>query len=172
MKATVKYLTKKLKLKVNQQKSAVDNPWNRKFLGFTVSRTGAKLKVADKAIEKLKDRVRELTRRTRGTSIGAVVAELRQTLLGWKAYFGITEVLSPLRDLDKWVRRKLRCYLWKQWGPSGYRELRKRGVSVREAWNTSKSAHGPWRLSKTPALTIALPLRYFTNLGLPNLAPR
>ena len=153
-------------------KSAVDRPMNRKFLGFTVSRTGAKLKVADKAIEKLKVRVRELTRRTRGTSIGAVVAELRQTLLGWKAYFGITEVLSPLRDIDKWIRRKLRCYLWKQWRPSGYRQLRKRGVSVREAWNTSKSAHGPWRLSKTPALALALPLRFFTNLGLPNLAPR
>ena len=68
--------------------------------------------------------------------------------------------------------RKLRCYLWKQWGPSGYRELRKRGVSVREAWNTSKSAHGPWRLSKIPALALALPLRFFNNLGLPNLAPR
>ena len=121
---------------------------------------------------KLKHRVRELTRRTRGTSIGAIVAELRETLLGWKAYFGIAEVLSPLRDIDKWVRRKLRCYLWKQWGPSGYRELRKRGVSVREAWNTSKSAHGPWRLSKTPASTIALPLSFFTDLGLPNLAPR
>ena len=137
----------------------------------TVSRNGARLKVANKAIDKLKDRVRELTRRTRGTSIGAIVAEPRQTLLGWKAYFGIAEVLSPLRDIDKWVRRKLRCYLWKQWGPAGYRELRKRGVSVREAWNTSKSAHGPWRLSKTPALAIALPLRFFINLALPNLAP-
>ena len=67
---------------------------------------------------------------------------------------------------------KLRCYLWKQWGPSGYRQLRKRGVSVREAWNTSKSAHGPWRLSKTPALALALPLRFFTNMGLPSLAAR
>ena len=153
-------------------KGAVDRPMNRKFLGFTVSRNGAKLKVAAKAIEKLKDRVRELTRRTRGSSIGALVAELREALLGWKAYFGIAEVLSPLREIDKWVRRKLRCYLWKQWGPAGYRELRKRGVSVREAWNTSKSAHGPWRLSKTPALAVALPLRYFETLGLPSLAPR
>ncbi|MFD1262594.1 group II intron maturase-specific domain-containing protein, partial [Thauera mechernichensis] len=110
--------------------------------------------------------------RTRGTSIGALVAELRETLLGWKAYFGIAEVLSPLREIDKWVRRKLRCYLWKQWGSSGYRQLRKRGVSVREAWNTSKSAHGPWRLSKTPALAIALPLRFFETMGLPSLAPR
>ena len=120
----------------------------------------------------LKARVRELTRRPRGKHIGQIVAELRESLLGWKAYFGIAEVLSPLRDIDKWIRRKLRCYIWKQWGPAGYRELRKRGVSVREAWNTSKSAHGPWRLSKTPALALALPLRYFENLGVPSLAPR
>ena len=172
MASVTRFVSDTLRLTVNPLKSAVDRPMNRKFLGFTVSRNGAKLKVADKAIDKLKDRVRELTRRTRGTSIGAIVAELRQTLLGWKAYFGIAEVLSPLRDIDKWVRRKLRCYLWKQWGPSGYRELRKRGVSVREAWNTSKSAHGPWRLSKTPALALALPLRFFTHLGLPSLVPR
>ncbi len=172
MASVTRYVSDTLRLTVNPLKSAVDRPMNRKFLGFTVSRNGAKLKVADKALEKLQDRVRELTRRTRGTSIGAVVAELRDTLLGWKAYFGIAEVLSPLRDIDKWVRRKLRCYLWKQWGAAGYRELRKRGVSVREAWNTSKSAHGPWRLSKTPALAIALPLRFFINLGLPSLAPR
>ena len=172
MASVTRFVSDSLRLTVNTLKSAVDRPMNRKFLGFTVSRNGAKLKVADKAIDKLKHRVRELTRRTRGTSIGAIVAELRETLLGWKAYFGIAEVLSPLRDIDKWVRRKLRCYLWKQWGPSGYRELRKRGVSVREAWNTSKSAHGQWRLSKTPASTIALPLSFFTNLGLPNLAPR
>ena len=172
MASVTRYVGDTLRLTVNPLKSAVDRPMNRKFLGFTVSRNGARLKVADKAIEKLKDRVRELTRRTRGTSIGALVAELRQTLLGWKAYFGIAEVLSPLREIDKWVRRKLRCYLWKQWGPSGYRELRKRGVTVRDAWNTSKSAHGPWRLSKTPALAIALPLRFFESLGLPSLAPR
>ena len=157
---------------MNRLKSAVDRPRNRKFLGFTVSRDGAKLKVADKAIEKLKDRVRELTRRTRGTSIGAVVAELRETLLGWKAYFGIAEVLSPLHDIDKWIRRRLRCYQWKQWGRAGYRELRRRGVSVREAWHTSKSAHGPWRLSKTPALALALPVRHFSKMGLPCLVGR
>lgn len=172
MAGVARYVSDTLRLTVNPLKSAVDRPMNRKFLGFTVSRNGARLKVADQAIDKRKDRIRELTRRTRGIRIGALVAELRDTLLGWKAYFGIAEVLSPLREIDKWVRRKLRCYLWKQWGPAGYRELRKRGVSVREAWNTRKSAHGPWRLSKTPALSIALPLRFFTNLGLPSLAPR
>jgi group II intron reverse transcriptase/maturase len=171
MASVTRYVSDTLRLTVNPLKSAVDRPMNRKFLGFTVSRNGAKLKAGAKAIEKLKERVRELARRTRGNTIGKIVAELRETLLGWKAYFGIAEVLSPLREIDKWVRRKLRCYLWKQWGPAGYRQLRKRGVSVREAWNTSKSAHGPWRLSKTPALAIALPLQFFINLGLPNLAP-
>jgi group II intron reverse transcriptase/maturase len=172
MQSVGRFIEDSLRLTVNTRKSAVDRPWNRKFLGFTVSRNGIKLKVADKAIDQLKDRVRELTRRTRGHRIVDIMAELRDTLLGWKAYFGIAEVLSPLRDLDKWIRRKLRCYHWKQWGRAGYRELRRHGVSRREAWHTAKSAHGPWRLSKTPALALALPARYFERLGLPSLAAR
>lgn len=172
MASVKRFLSDTLRLTVNPLKSAVERPAKRKFLGFTVSRKDARLKVADPAIDKLKARVRQLTRRTRGHRLIDIVAELRDTLLGWKAYFDIVEVLSPLRDLDKWIRRKLRCYLWKQWGRAGYRELRKRGVSVREAWNTSKSAHGPWRLSKTPALAMALPVRYFASLGLPALAAR
>ncbi len=170
MASVTRFVRDTLRLTVNPLKSAVDRPAKRKFLGFTVSRNGTRLKVADKAIDKLKDRIRELTRRTRGHRLADIVAELRDTLLGWKAYFVIAEVLSPLRDIDKWLRRKLRCYIWKQWGRAGYRELRKRGVSVRDAWNTSKSAHGPWRLSKTPALTLALPAKYFSSLGLPSLA--
>jgi len=167
-----RFISASLRLTVNPHKSAVDKPMNRKFLGFTVTRKGTRLKVADSAMDKLRNRIRDLTRRTQGRHLSDIIAEIRKTLLGWKAYFGITEVLSPLRDIDKWLRRKLRCYIWKQWGRAGYRELRKRGVSVREAWNTSKSAHGPWRLSKTPALALALPLRYFSDLGLPMLAPR
>jgi group II intron reverse transcriptase/maturase len=172
MASVARFVQDSLRLTVNARKSAVDRPWERKFLGFTVSRSGAKLKVADQAIDKLKRRVRELTRRTRGHRIVDIMAELRDTLLGWKAYFGIAEVLSPLRDIDKWIRRKLRCYHWKQWGRAGYRELRRRGVSRRAAWHTAKSAHGPWRLSKTPALALALPARYFDGLGLPSLAAR
>jgi group II intron reverse transcriptase/maturase len=172
MASVTRYVSERLRLTVNPLKSAVDRPSNRKFLGFTVSRKDARLKVADKAIDKLKDRVRVLTRRTRGASIGNLVAELKESLLGWKAYFGIAEVLSPLREIDKWVRRKLRCYLWKQWGRSGYRKLRQHGISRREAWNMAKSAHGPWRMSNTPALAAALPLRFFKTLGLPSLAPQ
>ena len=127
MRSVTRFIEDSLRLTVNARKSAVDRPWNRKFLGFTLSRRDNELKVADKAIDKLKDRVRELSRRTRGQSLSQIVAELRETLLGWKAYFGITEVLSPLRELDKWIRRRLRCYAWKQWGSRGYRELRKRG---------------------------------------------
>ena len=172
MASVIRLVSDSLRLTVNPLKSAVDRPWKRRFLGFTVSRNDKRLKVADQALDKLKDRVRALTRRTRGNRIEVIVAELRVSLLGWKAYFGIAEILSPLRDIDKWIRRKLRCYLWKQWGSAGYRELRKRGVTVREAWNTSKSAHGPWRLSKTPALALVLPLRYFETLGVPSLAAR
>lgn len=170
MASVTRFIEDSLRLTVNTRKSAVDRPAKRSFLGFTVSRAGARLKVADKAIDRLKARVRELTRRTRGHRLVDVVAELRETLLGWKAYFGFAEVLSPLRDLDKWIRRRLRCYQWKQWGRAGYRQLRRRGVTVREAWNTSKSAHGPWRISRTPALTLALPRRTFLAMGLPELA--
>ena len=171
MDSVTRYLRETLRLTVNAQKSAVDRPRNRKFLGFTVSRDGARIKVAPQAIEKLKTKIRELTRRTRGHRLVDIVQELKTALTGWKAYFGIAEVLSPLREIDKWVRRRLRCYAWKQWGSAGYRELRKRGVSVREAWNTSKSAHGPWRLSQTPALNLALPAKLFRQMGLPELAP-
>ena len=94
---------------------------------------------------------------------------LSKTLLGWRSYYGFSEVPSPLQELEKWIRRRLRCYLWKQWGRRGYRELKRRGVSVDLAWNTAKSAHGPWRLSQSPALTIALPAGYFRKLGLPRL---
>ena len=111
MASVTRFVSDSLRLTVNPLKSAVDRPAKRKFLGFTVSRNGARLKVADKAIDKLKDRIRELTRRTRGHRFADIVAELRTILLGWKAYFGIAEVLSPLRDIDKWLRRKLRCYI-------------------------------------------------------------
>ena len=164
------FIEQTLRLKVNVNKSAVARPWNRKFLGFTFSaRRGHKIKVAESAMAKLKQTVRTLCRRTRGHCIIRIIAELRKSLLGWKAYFGIAEIKSPQRDVEKWIRRKLRCYLWKQWGGSGYRKLRRLGVKRQLAWNTSKSAHGPWRLSQSPALYYALPNKYFRDLGLPSL---
>ena len=155
---------------MNENKSAVARPWKRKFLGFTFSpRRGHKIKVSESALEKLKYTVRRLCRRTRGHSIAQIIADLRDALLGWKAYFGIAEIKSPQLDLEKWIRRKLRCYVWKQWGRSGYRKLRQHGVDRQLAWNTSKSAHGPWRLSGSPALYRALPNKYFSGLALPSL---
>ena len=166
------FLEKRLKLKVNEQKSAVDRPWNRRILGFTLSRGRHQYRraISEKALNALKDTVRRLTQRTRGYSINQIIAELRPILLGWKAYFGFAEILSPLAELDKWLRRKLRCYQWKQWGRAGYRRLRALGIDSRLAWNTAKSAHGPWRLSKSPALHCAMDAQYFTTLGLPTLA--
>jgi group II intron reverse transcriptase/maturase len=172
MQSLQRYIDDSLRLKVNTQKSAVDRPWKRTFLGFTFSKRGLKIKVSDKALMKLKATVRMLSRRTRGHPLLQVIAEIRKSLLGWKAYFDIAEVLSPLRDLDKWIRRRLRSYVWKQWGRKGYRMLRRLGVKRQLAWNTAKSAHGPWRLSASPALYSALPNKYFQNLGLPELVER
>ncbi|WP_273427599.1 group II intron reverse transcriptase/maturase [Marinobacter sp.] len=172
MVSLTRFIEDSLRLTVNTRKSAVDRPWKRSFLGFTLSRKGQRLKVASKAITKLKTQIRILSRRTRGHSLAQVIADLKETLLAWKAYFDEAEVLSPLRDLDKWIRRRMRCYVWKQWGRRGYRELRKRGVSVELAWHTAKSAHGPWRLSRSPALAQALPARVFRSYGLPDLAVR
>ena len=173
MASVSRFLERRLRLKVNEAKSAVDRPWNRKFLGFTFTRSRPnRRKVSEKALKAFRAKVREVTSRTRGRTIRQIVAELRRTILGWRAYFRFTEVPSPLRDLDKWIRRRLRSYHWKQWGRRGYRELRRRGVSRDLAWNTAKSAHGPWRLSQSPALVIALPTRYLAALGLPNLVER
>jgi RNA-directed DNA polymerase len=171
MASVTRYLAKRLRLRVNAAKSAVDRAWNRRFLGFTFAHDpGYRLKVSAAALATLKAKTRAITRRTRGRTLPAIVAELRGYFVGWRAYFGVSEVPTPLRELDKWVRRRLRCYVWKQWGRAGYRELRTRGVSRDLAWNTCKSAHGPWRLSRSPALAIALPARCFRALGLPDLA--
>jgi RNA-directed DNA polymerase len=169
--SVTKYLARALKLNVNEAKSAVDRPWKRKFLGFSfIARRPYRRRVAQAAIDRFKDRVRQLTSRTRGVSVRGVVRELKAYLVGWIGYFGFSQTYTPFRELDKWVVRRLRCYLWKQWGRGRYRQLRKLGVTRELAWNTVKSAHGPWRLSRSPALSFALPGRYFHALGLPPLA--
>jgi RNA-directed DNA polymerase len=163
-----RFLERHLKLSVNEAKSAVDRPWRRQFLGYTFS-WKLNRRISVKSIKRFKDKIREITRRVRGRRIEVIVQELRRYLLGWQAYFNITQVRYILRELDSWVKRRLRCYLWKQWGRRGYRELRKLGVSRELAWNTAKSAHGPWRLSRSPALAFALPAKYFAKMGLPRL---
>ena len=168
LRSVTDFLWKGLKLKVNESKSAVGRPWERTFLGFQFSKK-LNRRISPKALRGFKDRVREISRRTRGRRIDHVVKELRGYLPGWGAYYGFSEVRGVFKELDSWVKRRLRSYLWKQWGRRGYRELRKRGVSRDLAWNTAKSAHGPWRLSRSPALAIALPTKYFASLGLPRL---
>ena len=168
LKSVSRCLSSKLKLSVNEVKSAVDRPWRRQFLGFTLS-SRMNRRISIKSIKRFKDRVREITGRVRGKRVTEIIKELRRFIQGWQAYFNITEVRYVLRELDSWVKRRLRCYLWKQWGRRGYRELRRLGVSRDLAWNTAKSAHGPWRLSRSPGLAFALTTQYFTKLGLPKL---
>ena len=168
LRSVSKFLNHHLKLSINQAKSAVGRPWERQSLGFTIS-SRLNRRISIKSIKRFKNKVREISRRTSGRRIEAIVRDLRRFMLGWQAYFNFTEVRYVLKELDSWIKRRLRCYLWKQWGRRGYRELLKRGVSRDLAWNTAKSAHGPWRLSRSPGLAFALPAKYFSNLGLPRL---
>jgi RNA-directed DNA polymerase len=169
MKSVSEFITKKLKLKVNEQKSAVSKPSKRKFLGFSFTwHCEPKRRIAPKAITRFKQRVRELTRRTRGVKVETMVAQLSRYLLGWRGYFRFCQTPTVLRKLEEWTRRRLRSVIWKQWKVWRVRfvELIKRGVGKDLAAQTAGSAHGPWRLSNSPALTIALPNAYFASLGL------
>lgn len=170
VKASVtRFLSRRLKLKVNEAKSAVERAWKRTFLGFTFTRQPYRRKVSEESIKRVKAEVRRITRRTRGVTLNRIILELRSYLTGWKAYFGIHELRYSLKEIDSWIRRRLRCYVWKQWGRRRYRELRNHGVSRDLAWNTAKSAHGAWRLSRSPALAFAMTANYFELLGLPRL---
>jgi len=166
-----RWLDKKLKLQVNEKKSAVDRPWKRSFLGFTFTYGDEKkrIKVSDKSFKQFKYNIRVITRRTRGRTLHHIIKDLRLYILGWRGYFGISNVKTTMRDLDKWVRRKLRCYIYKQWGRSGYKKLRKLGVSIRSAWGVASSAYGPWKISNMRALHRALPNKYFRSIGVPSL---
>jgi RNA-directed DNA polymerase len=172
MSSIKQFITRQLKLKVNEQKSAVAQPRERKFLGFSFTwQREPRRRIAPKAIARFKQRVRELTRRTRGVSVEKMVEQLGHYLTGWRGYFGFCQTPSVLQRLDRWLRRRLRLVVWKQWKYTRVRfaELRKRGVSKDLAAQTAGSAHGPWRLSNSPALSIALPNAYFASLGLPQL---
>lgn len=166
------FLSQKLKLKVNESKSAVARPGQRKFLGFSFT-SGEKVKrrIAPKAILRFKERIRELTRRTRGVSIERMIEDLRRYLIGWRGYFGFCETPSTMKELEGWLRRRLRCFLWKQWkrGRVRFERLRSKGVGKDLAAKTAGSTHGPWHLSNSPALAIALNNDYFRSLGLPPL---
>ena len=165
------FIMRRLKLKVNEQKSAVARPVARKFLGFSFTLRGPKRRIADKALMRFKQKVRELTSRTRGISIEQMTRELADYLRGWKAYFGFCETPSVLETLDRWLRRRLRSVIWKQWkrGKVRFRKLCERGVGRDLAARSAGSPLGPWRIANSPALAIAFPLPYFDSLGLPRL---
>ena len=172
MASITRFITTKLKLKVNEQKSAVARPWERKFLGFSFTwDREPRRRVAPKAVLRFKERVRELTNRTKGVSVERMAEELAQYLRGWLGYFGQCQTPSVLRSLEEWTRHRLRSVIWKQWkrGSVRFAELRKRGVDKDLAARTAGSAHGPWRLANSPALAKALPNAYFDSLGIPRL---
>ena len=167
------FLTTRLKLKVNRAKSAVARPGERTFLGFSFTRPPAsRRRLAPSTRTRFKARVRELTRRTRGVSLETMVQQLGIYLRGWHGYFGFCQTPTVLQDLDAWIRRRLRSAVWKQWkqGRTRFTELRRRGVGLALATTTAGSAHGPWRLSHSRALDVALPTGLFATLGLPELA--
>ncbi len=169
-----RFITGCLKLKVNESKSAVDRPQNRSVLGFsfTGGKSPNRRKIAPKALARFKARVKELTRRNQGRSLGQVITTLGQYLRGWIGYFGLCQTSSVLRDLDSWIRHRLRCLQWKQWKVYRRRkaELNKRGIRPELAHTTAFSAKGPWRISHTPGVRIALNNQFFDRMGLIRLS--
>ena len=169
------FVTKKLKLKVNAAKSAVARPWERKFLGFTfTANRQPKRRIAPKALTRFTQKVRALTRRTRGISVQTMVEQLATYLRGWRGYFDFCQTPSVLANLNSWIHRRLRCVQWKQWkrGRRRFAELRRLGVGKDLAAQTAGSPHGPWRISRSPALSYAMPDAFWERLGLPRLTTR
>lgn len=168
-----KFLTKRLKLRINKEKSAVDRPAKRKFLGFSfTSREQPRRRIAPQPLARFRSRVRKLTRRTRGRSLAQIVKELNVYLIGWRGYFGFCETPSVLHELDQWIRRRLRAIVWTQWknGPNRFAELRRCGVGRVPAAKTAGSPRGPWRLSASPVISMALSNAFFKSLGLASVA--
>lgn len=173
MESITKFLSKRLRLTVNREKSAVGKPSWRRFLGFSfTSGANPKIRIAPASLSRLKVKVRQMTKPTKGRSLKQVIEELARYLVGWRAYYGYCETPSVLVGLDMWIRRRLRALAWRHWkrGRKRFAELRKRDVNHDLAAQTCGSPKGPWRISKSPALSLAFPNRYLAALGLPSLA--
>lgn len=167
MVSITKFIEKKLKLKVNQKKSAVDKPSKRKFLGFSyTAEKKTRIKIAAKPIERFEAQIRELTRRNNGISIEKTVRNLMVYIRGWIGYFGCCQTLSILEKLDSWIRRRMRCLIWKKWKTFGNRarELMKSGVSENLAYATARN-EGLWRVSRSRGLQIAFSVKTLRSLG-------
>ena len=173
MESISKFITRKLKLKVNQSKSKVDRPWRCKFLGFRIiAGKETKRGIAPESLLRFKRRVRKLTCYRRGISIEQMIERLNRYLIGWRCYFGYCQTPSVLLMLDSWIRRRLRYVYWRRWkrGKKRFAELRRLGIAKDLAARTAGSVHGPWRLSRSPALSFVFPNAHFSSLGLSLLA--
>jgi RNA-directed DNA polymerase len=175
MESITRFITEELKLKVNEAKSAVARPQERKFLGFSFS-AGPEVKrvIAPKALNRFKRRIREITRRAKGVSMKTTMEELVPYMRGWRNYFGFCETPVVLQYLTRWVRLRLRAALWRQWKTQRRRRaaLIRLGVSERLASNTAGSGRGPWYLARSRALSVGLSNAYFRSLGLPSLVDK
>jgi len=171
MASVSRFLIQKLRLKVNEAKSAVARPEARKFLGFSISNDGSERRIAPQALAKFKTRVRDLTCRTGGLSLAQMIEGLTPYLIGWRDYFGFCQTPRVLTNLEAWIRRRLRMYLWRQWqnGQNRFKELRRRGVPKFNAAVAAGSPTGYWRMSGHPAVQQALRNHTFDSLGLPRL---
>jgi RNA-directed DNA polymerase len=172
MESVTQFITQKLKLKVNEAKSAVARPQERKFLGFSFT-AGPDVKrvIAPKALDRFKRRVREITRRAKGVSMKTTIGELAPYMRGWRGYFGFCETPEVLIGLTRWVRLRLRAAMWRQWKTPRRRREALIELAVRErlARNTAGSGLGPWYLARAKALSVGLSNAYFKSLGLPSL---
>src|SRR5215510_12671446 len=172
MESVTLFITRKLKLKVNEAKSAVARPQERKFLGFSFT-AGPEVRrvIAPKALDRFKQRVREITRRAKSVSMETTMKELAPYMRGWRSYFGFCQTPGVLISLTGWVRRRLRCALWRQWKTVRRRRaaLFELGVRPQLAANMAGSGRGPWYLALTKALNVGLSKAYFRSLGLPSL---
>jgi RNA-directed DNA polymerase len=166
------FLEEVLHLRVNAEKSAVARPWGRKFLGFsfTVQRE-TRVRIAPESVQRLMQRVRERLRSGRGRSLGQTIEDLNPLLRGWIGYFQLTQTKGLLEELDGWVRRRLRCVLWRQWKRPRTRQhrLRSLGLDAERAWRSAWNGRGPWWNAGASHLNQALPAAYFTRLGLVSL---
>jgi RNA-directed DNA polymerase len=166
------YLEKQLKLRVNRDKSAVARPWKRKFLGYSVTwHKQARLKIADSSLTRLKDRVREIVSGNASRRLATTIGALNQVLRGWTSYFRLTEVKGGVEDLEGWIRRKLRCLLWRQWKRPATRNkrLQARGINATRAWKSASNGRGPWWNAGASHMNEAYPKQFFYAQGLVSL---
>jgi RNA-directed DNA polymerase len=167
-----RFVTKRLRLRVNRDKSAVDRPWNRKFLGYTVTRhRQPKLKVAPQSVKRLRAKLRPMLRRGRGRNLGRVAESLTRVLRGWVAYYKLAEIKASFEELDQWLRRKLRCILWRQWKRhrTQFKELCRRGLDHERARRSAWNGRGPWYNAGASHMNRAVPTSELRGLGLVSL---